>query len=345
MGARGAGHRAAVPPGRATRPRSSGRPLSGDRPRPDQRQGVPEGRQGRGRPEEPRPGGRVLQAGRRVRPDDPAPYANALAYAEIRHRREDRRGDVGRRQPAPARLEHRPTASTTTSRRTTGCRSWRPSSRPPARTPTTSRRRIAEQTQRDLVIELLWQGNADLDLVVAEPSRLGVLGDQQADHRRRRAEGATSWSRDNDRSEIYTAARPSAGPTRSRVKQAFGKPIGGTATVKVTKFKGTPKEAVDLITVDLSNPQADRDQARRRLADGTGDRRPVRATNSAAATTGARRDQRRLWDRRRLRHGRFADVHAGRDGSSRRTCRWSARRPKPACRGSARPPTSGRRSS
>jgi hypothetical protein len=36
------------------------------------------------------------------------------------------------------------------------------------------------------------------------------------------------------------------------VKQAFGKPIGGTATLKVTKFKGTPKESHDLITVDLA---------------------------------------------------------------------------------------------
>jgi hypothetical protein len=29
---------------------------------------------------------------------------------------------------------------------------------------------LVEQTQRDLVIELLWIGSADLDLIVAEPT-------------------------------------------------------------------------------------------------------------------------------------------------------------------------------
>jgi hypothetical protein len=36
------------------------------------------------------------------------------------------------------------------------------------------------------------------------------------------------------------------------VKQAFGRPVGGKAQLKVTKFKGTPKEVVDLIDVPLT---------------------------------------------------------------------------------------------
>jgi tetratricopeptide (TPR) repeat protein len=113
---------------------------------------------------------------------------------------------------------------------------------------------VAEQTQRDLVIELLWQGNADLDLTVAEPS--GSVC--SATHRRTTGGGvlkADILEQQADRSEIYTAASAFTGTYRVTVKQAFGKAIGGTAQLKVTKFKGTPKEATDLITVSLSAPK------------------------------------------------------------------------------------------
>jgi hypothetical protein len=56
----------------------------------------------------------------------------------------------------------------------------------------------------------------------------------------------------NDRSEVYTAASGFSGTYKVTVKQAFGKAIGGTAQLKVTKFKGTPKESTDLIAVSLS---------------------------------------------------------------------------------------------
>jgi hypothetical protein len=39
------------------------------------------------------------------------------------------------------------------------------------------------------------------------------------------------------------------------VKEAFRKPIGGTAQLHVWKYKGTPKESYDLITVDMKNPK------------------------------------------------------------------------------------------
>jgi hypothetical protein len=57
----------------------------------------------------------------------------------------------------------------------------------------------------------------------------------------------------NDRSEQYVAALAFKGAYNVTVKQAFGKPIGGTATLKVTKFKGTPREAHDLITVEVGS--------------------------------------------------------------------------------------------
>lgn len=116
------------------------------------------------------------------------------------------------------------------------------------------RKAMTEQTQRDLVIELLWQGAADLDLSVAEPNGSVCSATQK------RTTGGGVLKCDllgqgADRSEQYTAALAFKGTYAVTVKQAFGKPIGGTATVKVTKFKGTPKESHDLFTVDLNSPK------------------------------------------------------------------------------------------
>jgi tetratricopeptide (TPR) repeat protein len=113
------------------------------------------------------------------------------------------------------------------------------------------RKALNEQTQRDLTIELLWQGAADLDLSVTEP------GGSTCSSTQKRTTGGGVLKCDileqgNDRAEVYTAALAFKGTYKVSVKQAFGKPIGGTATLKVTKFKGTPKESHDLITVDLA---------------------------------------------------------------------------------------------
>jgi hypothetical protein len=100
------------------------------------------------------------------------------------------------------------------------------------------------------VIELLWQGNADLDLTVAEP----VGSVCSATHKRTTGGGvlkADVLEQLNDRSELYTAASAFSGTYKVSVRQAFGRPIGGRAVIKVTKFKGTPKEATDLIDVSL----------------------------------------------------------------------------------------------
>jgi tetratricopeptide (TPR) repeat protein len=116
------------------------------------------------------------------------------------------------------------------------------------------RKALAEQTQRDLVIELLWQGQADLDLIVAEP-----CGSVCSTTTRRTTGGGVmqcdilEQTNDRDRSEQYVAALAFKGTYKVTVKQAFGKPIGGTATLKVTRFKGTAKESHDLITVDLDS--------------------------------------------------------------------------------------------
>lgn len=115
-------------------------------------------------------------------------------------------------------------------------------------------RALAEQTTRDLEITVNWQGLADLDLIVAEPG-----GSVCSATQKRTTGGGILKSdileQDSDRSEVYTAAMAFKGTYTVTVKQAFGKPVGGTAQLAVTKFKGTPKESIDLITVDLSNPK------------------------------------------------------------------------------------------
>jgi tetratricopeptide (TPR) repeat protein len=119
------------------------------------------------------------------------------------------------------------------------------------------RRTLTEQTQRDLVIELVWQGPADLDLAVAEP-----CGSVCSPTKRRTAGGgvlrADQLDQKDDpnggggRSEVYTAASAFSGTYKVTVRKAFGQPVGNAATLKVYRFKGTPRESFDLVPVDLA---------------------------------------------------------------------------------------------
>jgi len=183
-------------------------------------------------------------------PNDPTPYANALAYAELATdvksdavmwaadnllKRDwntsdgiDYHKQVNERLP---KLEAKLKAA--------------------GQNVTMLTKTITEQNQRDLVIELRWQGNADLDLIVAEPS--GSVA--SATNTRTTGGGVLKADilsqRNDDRSEIYTAASAFNGTYKVTVKQAYGRPIGGKAQIFVTKFKGTPKETSDLIAVTL----------------------------------------------------------------------------------------------
>jgi tetratricopeptide (TPR) repeat protein len=112
---------------------------------------------------------------------------------------------------------------------------------------------ILEETQRDLVIELGWQGAADLDLTVAEP------GGSICSATRKRSTGGGVLKCDliaqtsDARSEAYTAASAFSGTYKVTVKPAFGSVAGRTAQLRVIKFKGTPRESFDLLTIDLTS--------------------------------------------------------------------------------------------
>ena len=118
---------------------------------------------------------------------------------------------------------------------------------------------LAEPTTRDLVIELLWQGNrVDLDLLVIEPSG------SRCSATYRRTTGGGVLKADvleqmantvNDRFETYSAVQAFSGTYTVLVKKALGDTPNGRATVKVTRFQGTPQQSVELFAVDLASPQ------------------------------------------------------------------------------------------
>ena len=110
----------------------------------------------------------------------------------------------------------------------------------------------AESLSRDIVIELLYQGRADLDLVVTEPT--GSVC--SATHKRTTNGGLLKSDvleqRDDDRSEVYTAASAFPGTYGVRVKTVLGTPIDNRARVKVTKNAGTPSASVEVFSIDLA---------------------------------------------------------------------------------------------
>ncbi len=112
-----------------------------------------------------------------------------------------------------------------------------------------------QETTRDIVVELLWQGKrSDLDLFVTEPSGAVCSATQK-----RTTGGGVMRSdileQDEDRAETYTAASAFTGTYSIDVKPALGRAIGNRATVRVTKHGGTDRQSVEVYSVDLASPK------------------------------------------------------------------------------------------
>ncbi|MDY3554867.1 VWA domain-containing protein [Gemmata sp. JC717] len=183
-------------------------------------------------------------------PNDPTPYANAMAYAE---RASDVRSDAVLWAANNLLKRDWSTTDGVDYHKQVNDRLPKLAAKLHAAGQKTDAldKVAAEQTRRDLVIELQWQGSADLDLVVTEPT--GSVCSPT--HKRTTAGGvlkADLLDQQNDRSEVYTAASAFSGVYTVTAKQAFGRPIGGRAQVKVTRFKGTPQESTDLLDVPLT---------------------------------------------------------------------------------------------
>ena len=113
---------------------------------------------------------------------------------------------------------------------------------------------LARDKERDLTIEVRYQGRAvDLDLAVLEPN-----GSTCSPTRKRTSGGGILacdiLEQDEDRSERYTAARAFDGTYAVTVSPVLGRAIGGTATVVVTKFAGSPNQVIETRTVDATKP-------------------------------------------------------------------------------------------
>uniref|UniRef100_UPI0005940DD4 hypothetical protein n=1 Tax=Zavarzinella formosa TaxID=360055 RepID=UPI0005940DD4 len=105
--------------------------------------------------------------------------------------------------------------------------------------------------KRDMVIELMWAGKADLDLRVTEP--IGTV----CSPLQTMSTGGGSLSadlfdqKDDTRSELYIAAKGYSGTYKITADRVWGSPLGNKATVKVTRHQGTPDESVEYHTLQL----------------------------------------------------------------------------------------------
>jgi tetratricopeptide (TPR) repeat protein len=108
---------------------------------------------------------------------------------------------------------------------------------------------LDNEKRRDLVIELLWSGKADLDLKVREP-----IGTTCSALNRQTTAGGTLLcddfaQKDDAHSETYTASEAYAGSFEIAVDRVWGRPLGEKALVKVTRHQGTPEQSVEIHTV------------------------------------------------------------------------------------------------
>jgi len=118
-------------------------------------------------------------------------------------------------------------------------------------------RRLAETVsghrRRDLVIKLRWEGQADLDLKVTEPTgsvcwalnrqSIGggiLIGDTLAD------------MTEKEKLETYMAAEAFSGEYQIEIYRVWGKPDFDKAQLVIIRHQGTKDEHEQLVTVDLS---------------------------------------------------------------------------------------------
>lgn len=117
-------------------------------------------------------------------------------------------------------------------------------------------RRIQEvlenEKRRDIVIQLLWSGAADLDLRVREP--IGTLCTAMT--KQTSAGGVLRCDeftqKDDARSETYSAAESFDGNFEVIINKVWGRPLGEKATIKVIRHQGTPNQSIELHTLTFT---------------------------------------------------------------------------------------------
>lgn len=111
---------------------------------------------------------------------------------------------------------------------------------------------VREANERDLVVELKWTGEGDVDLLVEEPG--GSVCNYELAHT---ANGGVHVQdgygpKQENCYEKYVCVRAVSGRYTLRVRHVWGKIVGGKAILKVTKHQGTTSESVKTFTIELS---------------------------------------------------------------------------------------------
>jgi len=109
---------------------------------------------------------------------------------------------------------------------------------------------VEGQRQRDLVIKASWQGEADLDLKVKEPtgSVCWVLNKQTI------GGGAMAGDAQSDpNSETYQAAQGFSGDYEVTLDRAWGRPLSDKVQLTIIRYQGTKNERQELLTLDLKD--------------------------------------------------------------------------------------------
>ena len=110
-------------------------------------------------------------------------------------------------------------------------------------------RKAGDLGRRDLVVQLSWTGDADLDLVVKEPtgSTCSTLARQTPNG------GTLVGDRAGDATtERYVAAEGFSGTYEISVRSAWGMPVNGKAQVRIIHHQGSPEQREEIQTVDLN---------------------------------------------------------------------------------------------
>lgn len=115
------------------------------------------------------------------------------------------------------------------------------------------RKQLADTKARDLVVNLVWVGDADLDLSVVEPggekcSRKRKLTKNRGRLVREDGPGDSATAKHR---ETYVCHSAPAGDYELRVQFVLGKAVSGTAVVEIIQHAGTPDEKRTSKTVTL----------------------------------------------------------------------------------------------
>jgi len=105
--------------------------------------------------------------------------------------------------------------------------------------------------KRDLTVQLLWSGSADLDLKVSEPtgSTCSILNRQTTGGGILQAD--LPGGRDDSFGENYVSAEAFSGQYVVSVDRVWGRPLGNRATIRVIHHQGTADQKTELHTIDL----------------------------------------------------------------------------------------------